>query len=288
MFELRRALRKLAVDPQVLTLNDIDAAISFRWTIPSLDGLTVNAVRLDDCIQVTAECPLDTMPLLLRMIETAGMTGGVSFGLPDGTALESDLRIDLTRIIGPAPDGPIEIGRHDHRLTLANPIERAIDISEILVDTAEAEPTIIAVDSKLEPGQSIDIEAAVGDAAITVRCAPVDGAANLTEIRSFVEDVHSNIAFVNLVNYQVHALAALSIEARIRDTEGSQQILLDEHEPVSSLEFVLPLTRYLAKPILEYAVTKSFTDGATKKTGWLEWSLADDGNVVSLTWERIA
>jgi len=228
------------------------------------------------------------MPLLSRMIETAGLTGSVSFNLPDGTALESDLRVDLARIVGPAPDGPVGIERHADRLTLANPIERAIDVSEILVDTADSEARIVAVDRRLEPGRSIDVEAAVGDAALAIRCAPAEGAADLTEIRSFVEDVHSNVAFVNLVNYQVHALAALSIEARIRDTEGSQQLLLDENEPVSSLEFVLPLTRYLAKPTLEYAVTKSFTDGTTARTGWLEWSLADDGNVVSLTWERIA
>lgn len=288
MFELGRALRALAAEPHLLSLVDIDAEVAFRWTVPSLNGLTLDAVRLDDCIQVTAECPLDTMPLLLKMIETAGIAGGVSFKLPDGTSFDSDLRIDLARIVGPGPDGPVEIERHEDRLTLANRIERAIDVAEILIDTTEAAPATIAVDSRIEPGQSIDVEPVATDAVIAVRCRPADGAAELTEIRSFVEDVHSNIAFVNLINYEVHALAALSIEARIRGADGSRQLLLDKNEPVSSLEFVLPLTRYLAKPVLEYAVTKSFADGTGATTGWLEWSLADDGNVVSLTWEHIA
>lgn len=286
--EVRHALRKFAADPQLLTIGDIDATASFQWTVPTLDGLTVNAVRLDDCIQVTAECPLDTMPLLLRMIETAGLAGSVSFGLPDGTTMASDLRIDLSRIVGPLPDGPVEIERHADRLMLTNPVERAIDVSEILIDTAEAEARTIAIDSRLEPGQSLAVEAVAGDAALAVRCAPADGPASLTEIRSFIEDVHSNVAFVNLVNYQAHALAALSVEARIRDAGGSQQLPLAEGEPVASLEFVLPLTRYLVRPILEYTVTKTFADGTSGKTNWLEWSLADDGNVVSITWDKIA
>lgn len=283
LFGLRRSLRDLAADPQLLSLNDIDAVVSFRWTVPALDGLTVNAVRLHDCIQITAECPLATMPMVLKVIETAGLTGAVSFDLPDGTAFHSDLRLDLARIVGPAPDGPVEIKRDENRLTLTNPIEGALDLSEILTDAAT-----IPIDRRLQPGESIDIEVVSAETALAVRCAPQEGATTLAEIRSFIEDVYTNVAFVNLVNYPVHALAAMSLEARIRDVVGSQQLLLDEAQPVASLEFVLPLTRYLFKPVLEYAVTKAFSDGTTATTDWLEWSLADDGNVVSLTWERIA
>jgi hypothetical protein len=285
---IRQALRELASAPLLLSLNDIEAEIDFRWTVPALSGLTINAVKLGACIQVTAECPLDTTPLLLSMLETSGLAGAVGFTLPDGTKIECDLGIDLTRIIGPMPGGPVVVERGDGMIRLGNPIERPIDIGEVVAEPAEGEAVTIAVDRRIEPGASIEIAADPPAGDLTVVCAPADGAATLTEIRSFIEDVHTNVTFVNLINYANHALAVLTAEVRIRDIEGSQQLPLDENIPVSSLDFVLPLTRYLTSPIVEFAVTKSFDDGTTSTTDWLEWSLADDGNVVSLTWERIA
>lgn len=285
---IRRALRGLASAPLLLSLGDIEAQIDFRWTVPALPGLTVNAVKLGACIQVTAECPLDTTPLLLSMLETSGLAGAVGFTLSDGTRIPCDLGIDLARIVGPVPGGPVVVERGDGVLHISNPIERPVDIAEVVAEQADGEFVTIAVDRRIEPGASIEIAAAPPAGELTVVCAPADGAATLTEIRSFIEDVHTNVTFVNLVNYANHALAALAAEVRIRDIEGSQRLPLDENEPVSSLDFVLPLTRYLASPIVEFAVTKSFDDGTTSTTDWLEWSLADDGNVVSLTWERIA
>ncbi|MFD2501093.1 hypothetical protein ACFSTI_22385 [Rhizorhabdus histidinilytica] len=285
---IRRGLAGLAATPLLLSLDDVEAQIGFRWTVPALSGLTVTAVKLGACIQVTAECPLDTTPLLVSMLETSGLAGAVDFTLPDGTVIACDLGIDLSRIVGPVPGGPVLVERGG-TIRLANPIERPIDVGEIVVEPLDGEPVTIAVDRRIEPGASIEVAADPPAGALTVLCAPADdGAATLTEIRSFVEDVHTNVAFVNLVNYANHGLAALSAEVRIRDVEGSQRLALEETQPVSSLDFVLPLTRYLAKPVVEFAVTKSFADGTVATTAWLEWHLADDGNVISLSWELIA
>lgn len=286
---IRRGLADLAAAPLLLSLNDIEAQPGFLWTVPALAGLTVAAVKFGACIQVTAECPLDTTPMLVSMLETSGLAGAVDFTLPDGTVIGCDLGIDLARIVGPAPGGPVVAERGEGMIRLTNPIERPVDVGEIVVEPSDAEPVTIAVDRRLEPGAAIEIAADPPAGPLTVLCAPADGdAATLTEIRSFVEDVHTNVAFVNLVNYANHGLAALSAEVRIRDVEGSQRLALDEAQPVSSLDFVLPLTRYLAKPVAEFAVTKTFGDGAVSTTDWLEWHLADDGNVVSLSWELIA
>lgn len=286
---IRRGLAGLAATPLLLSLDDVEAQIGFRWTVPALSGLTVTAVKLGACIQVTAECPLDTTPLLVSMLETSGLAGAVDFTLPDGTVIACDLGIDLSRIVGPVPGGPVLVERGGGTIRLANPIERPIDVGEIVVEPLDGEPVTIAVDRRIEPGASIEVAADPPAGALTVLCAPADdGAATLTEIRSFVEDVHTNVAFVNLVNYANHGLAALSAEVRIRDVEGSQGLALEETQPVSSLDFVLPLTRYLAKPVVEFAVTKSFADGTVATTAWLEWHLADDGNVISLSWELIA
>nr|WP_047167146.1 hypothetical protein [Sphingomonas sp. Y57] len=286
---IRRGLAGLAARPLLLSLCDIEAQLGFRWTAPALSGLTVAATKLGACIQVTAECPLDTTPLLVSMLETSGLAGAVDFTLPDGTVIACDLGIDLSRIVGPVPDGPLLAERGEGTVRLANPIERPVDVSEIVVEPSGGEPLTIAVDRRIEPGASIEVAADPPAGQLTVLCAPADGgAATLTEIRSFVEDVHTNVAFVNLVNYANHGLVALSAEVRIREVEGSQRLALEETQPVSSLDFVLPLTRYLASPVVEFAVTKSFADGTVATTDWLEWHLADAGNVISLSWELIA
>jgi hypothetical protein len=172
--------------------------------------------------------------------------------------------------------------------TLKNRIERAVDVSDLVVEAADGRIETVRVDQRLNPDASIDV-AVPSDAVHAtpiVTLAPGD-AATLTEIRSFVEDIHTNVAFVNLIHYANHGLATLSLQARLRGVEGTQTLSLVESEPVDTLDFVLPLTSYLANPVLEFAVTRTMTDGTAFTTAWLPWPLVDRGNVVSLTWEQV-
>jgi hypothetical protein len=220
------------------------------------------------------------------MLQGSGIQGTARYTLPDGSVLDTVLALDLARTVGPLPDGPVEASLNGTRCTLTSRIERAIDVADLEIELGDARIESLGVERRLEPGQSIELEVPVGavHAAPVTELAPGDPP-GLTEIRSFVEDVHTNVAFINLMNYANHGLRTLSLEARIRDVEGTQALELEETAPVSSLEFVLPLTRYLARPVLEFAVAKTALDGTRSVTPWLAWDLTEQGNVVGLSWE---
>jgi len=285
---LNRSLLTLAQQPIVTLVNEIDATLGYAWPLPADLGIDVQAAKLFDSFQVTLVTGIDSMPQMQSMLRTSGVIGTVRYQLPDGTALECSLSLDLNRVVGPSPEGPVQVTLQGQSATLKNRIERVVDVSELVVEAADGRIDNVRVDQRLAPDASINVAVAADAtfAAPVVTLAPGD-AATLTEIRSFVEDIHTNVVFVNLINYANHGLAQLSLQARLRDVEGTQTLSLVESEPVDTLDFVLPLTSYLANPVLEFAVTRTMTDGSAFTTAWLPWPLVDRGNVVSLTWDQV-
>jgi len=115
------------------------------------------------------------------------------------------------------------------------------------------------------------------------------GPANLTEINSFVEDIHTNVVFVNLINYANHNLKRLDLRARLKEAPGQETSMpISEEQPVGEAAFILPLTTYLGTRTLQFQVTRTDNSGAVAATAWLEWDLTTHGNVVSLTWSLIS
>ena len=285
---LMRALGALAQTPALTLINEIDAELEYAWALPASSGMDIRVAKLFDSFQVTVGTGIDTMAQLQAILRTSGLVGTTRYRLPDGSIIESTLALDLNRIVGPLPDGPIQVDLAAPRCTLTNRIERAVDVSDLIVEAADGRIETVRIDKRLAADattQSV-VAADIVQATPIFTMAPGD-AAGLTEIRSFVEDVHTNAAFVNLVNYANHNLAALALQARLRGVPGIQTLALNENEPVDTLEFVLPLTTYLADPVLELAVTKTMKDGTAVTTDWLPWSFNERGNVVSLTWELI-
>jgi hypothetical protein len=288
---LERKLTSLAAQPVIALINAIDADVAYDWSVPATGPLAAakfHTTKLHDGFQVSIACAIDAAPLLQKLLQTSGAIGSARFTLPDGTRIETALVLDLNRIVGPAPDGPITCTLDAGHCTLTNAIDRAVDVHDLLVETASGALDVLPIDRRFAPAASEAFAVAADAAAAYVEATPASGdAATLTEIRSFIEDVHTNVAFLNLINYENHALAALSLEARLRGVAGTQTLALDANVPVSALEFVLPLTVYLADPVVEFSVTKTMTTGITSTTSWREWSLPAQGNVISLTWDGI-
>jgi hypothetical protein len=62
--------------------------------------------------------------------------------------------------------------------------------------------------------------------------------------------------------------------------EGSVTDELTAATPVAELKFVLPLTVYLVQPTLQFRLSTS--DGRMT-TGWRDWRLDIQGNVIAVT-----
>ncbi|MCY7393385.1 MAG: hypothetical protein LH647_18385, partial [Leptolyngbyaceae cyanobacterium CAN_BIN12] len=103
----------------------------------------------------------------------------------------------------------------------------------------------------------------------------------------YVEDIHTNVAFLDLVNYDNHNLQRLEITAQLAGVVGTYAVSTNVTSRTVTVDLVLPLTVYLANRILQFQVTKILNTGEPTTTPWLTWDLTLQGNLISLTWEAI-
>jgi hypothetical protein len=289
---LRDLLRDLSPMPIVEYLTEIAAEVSYAWSLPNSDVIRdYQAVRLWDSFQLSLAVDITQAPLLESMVSTGGISIAATFVLPDKSSFQTTLGLDLNAIVGPS-SGPAEAGRVADGVRLTNRIEVDIDVDDVLVVDDHAAPGrssiwTVPVEETLKPAAAITIVAAVPEGARLVPVAtPKRGtAATLAEVRSFVEDIYTQIAFVNLINYANHGLAAIVVEARIQKVPGTKTLAVSETQQVGLIEIVLPLTEYLAHPVLQFQVTLTKRDQSVQKSAWIEWPLETKGNVVGLTWE---
>jgi hypothetical protein len=172
-------------------------------------------------------------------------------------------------------------------VSIRNAIERPIDVTELLVYDLEGRPQRVAVEASLAPNATHDVTTPAGVTEAYAVCTVGGSAAGIEEVRSFIEDVQTNIVFINLINFGNHDLAQVAIEAKMKDVPGSREVQMSGDPPSGSLDFLLPLTTYLTSHVLQFRVIKTFKSGPAQTTPWLEWDLEMNGNVVSLTWELI-
>ncbi|UBV44110.1 hypothetical protein LAJ19_14980 (plasmid) [Deinococcus taeanensis] len=282
------ALRTRHRDPTLEYLNEINADCEIAFSIPATSGapLEVNAVRLWDGFQVTIRSDVDGVPPLRAMLETGALVGTARFTLPDGTRINTDLHLDLRRVVGPSAGGAVQPDVTDGRLHLTNRAERAADIRQVSYGTPDDPSTVLPIGQRLASGASVSLDIPVGATDVLCDYSLDDGPANLTEIRSFIEDIHTNVVFLNLANMAQHGLDHLTLTARIQGLPEEYSAQLAEGG-TANVNLVLPLTSYLLHPTLEFQVTKVAPDGNSTRTPWLAWPLSSLGHVVPLSWDLL-
>jgi hypothetical protein len=288
--ELGSKLTTLHHNPVVQYLTEIDADVAYTW---SLDGgvtaIDPHAAKLWNGFQATLSSDLAGGLQLQGMLRTSGVTANARFTLQDGTTLNTSLILDLSGLTGPWAGGPIATVLQASQATLTNGIELGVNVSDLIVYAASGASQSVRVDRLIEPGGFvlIDLPIAVADAYPVYAVQP-GNPAQLSEASSFVEDIRTNVVFVSLVNYANHDLKRLDLNARLKEAPGSDTAVpVSEADPVGEADFVLPLTTYLGPRTLQFQVTKTDAASRVTTTPWLEWDLASQGNVVSLTWDLI-
>jgi hypothetical protein len=283
-------LAALHHSPVLQYATEIDAEVTYTW---SLDGgvasIQPRAAKQWDGFQVTLSSDLAGGLQLQAMLRNSGVTADAHFTLQDGTTVSSSLILDLAALTGPWTGGPIDTTIVASHATLTNHIERGVNVSDLAIYAADGRSQVVRVDRLLAPAAAvtIDLPFAPNDAYSVYAVQPGDPA-QLSETSSFVEDIRTNVVFVNLVNYANHNLKRLDLRARLKEAAGSEiAVAISEADPVGEADFLLPLTTYLGPRTLQLEVTKTDTSDHATTTPWLEWDLAARGNVVSLTWDLI-
>ena len=259
--------------------------IEYDWSLGSRE-IAVHNSPLGPFVQVSMEMDPVTWQLQLARLEETGIYGSMRLTLPDGSSLQTNLLLQLNQIGGPWDTGPIEIERTGDRLRLTNKIERPIDISDLVAYQGSGVASTVPVEISLLPDAAeTAIAPPAGDIYPSYRFPPADPA-TIREVRSFVEDIHRNFVFVNLISFANHQLVRLEIQARIKDVVGTYTAQMTEDMRIAEIEVTLPLTTYLESHILQFQVTKVFSTETTT-TPWLDLNFDTSGNVVSLTWPLI-
>jgi hypothetical protein len=255
----------------------------FSWILPqAIDQPRVQ--MLADAFSIGLTTDMDSALLLINLIQQTGLTGSVTFAFPDGTSLQSALVVD-TQITGPWDSGPIDIQIAGNSVTLTNKIERPVNVFDLFTRRGTDPPESNAVTATLAPAgsQSVSISHPVDMAYCSLSVASVP--MKLEELDIFVEDVSTNVIFINQVALNAHGLKGLSAKARLKNMDHIYT-LDDVSGASTTLPITLPLTNYLAAQTLQYQITKIATDGSSSNTAWLEADLSKS-NIVSVTWGLI-
>lgn len=284
--ELADRLAAYAADPVVQYPTEILVeTIEDSWLLDA--DVAVEVIPVGPFLMATMAMDIPGWQILSARMQTSGVTGRIRFALPDGSAVESLLRLELERVVGPWDTGPVATTVEGRWVRLSNRIEQAVDLHDLLVYPEGRPPSRHPVEQRLAPGATHDLYLDAPPAEAHPIYTLAGGAAGtIQEIRSFVEDIFQNVAFLNLIHFANHDLVRLSIEARIKGLEGTESRQLVASTPTAVMEFVLPLTTYLSSHVLEYRVTKEFDARPPETTPWLEVDLAEQA-VISLTWEGV-
>ena len=283
------ALRaKTHPNPTLEWPTELSVDPSYTWAIPGGPSqITPAAARTPEGFQVSLAAGVDQILLLKAMIETSGVTAGVAFKFADGTTLQSTLVVDLRRIDGPWESGAVTVEIAGVRATLTNRVERAADVQELLVYANGARAGVVGVERRLEPQAALGIDLPAGVEEAAASYALANTGASLDEIRTFVEDIYTNVVFVSMFDLATERLQKVTVEGLIAGVAGAGAATLEQNAPSGEMAFVQPLTAYLSQPTLQYRATFVAADGAARSGPWRDWRLDVRGNVIELGKDEI-
>ena len=143
------------------------------------------------------------------------------------------------------------------------------------------------VEASLAQGASVDVPAPAGYRAAQADFVPLaDGNPTLEEVRAMIEEIECNVVFIDVVNYENHGLTRLDIDARLQGVPGVYRVGMDSRR--GAVNFILPLTTYLAARIVEFQVTKVFPGKPAELVPWRAWDMQTGSNIVTITPEMIS
>lgn len=263
--------------------TELQAQPVYSWAIPGgQPQIAAAAVKTPEGFQVSFSAGIDQILLLKSMVETSGVIAGVAFTLADGTTLQSTLVVDLGRVDGPWDAGAVSVAVSAGVATLTNRIERAADIEDLFAYSNGVRVGIVPVDQRVAPQASFTVPLATGIDDATVTYTLADTPIGLEEIRTFIEDIFTNVVFVCVFDLAAAGLEKLIVEARIAGVAGDDTIVITPSVMSGDMSFVLPLTAYLTQSTLQYRTTVTAANGIARTGPWRDWRLDVRGNIVEL------
>ena len=284
--DLRRRLLLEAASPVLELPNMLAQRTEFSWNLTATPPIEAVTSATPECLYTALSTDLTSALLLKTVIQNTGLSGSARFVLEDGSVVTSALSVHLGRITGPWMHGAISLQPRGDTLQLTNRVEGSVAVKDVYLFNGPAVPVRIAVEATLAPGASLEVAAPAGYTAACADAVPLgDGSPTLEEVRAMIEEIECNVVFLDMVNYENHGLTRLDIDARLRGVPGVYRVPMDSRR--GAVNFLLPLTTYLAARIVEWQVTKVFAARPAEAVPWQAWDMEVRSNIVTLTADMI-
>ena len=285
--DLRRRLLLEAASPLLELPNMLAQRTEFSWNLTSTPPVEAVTSATPECLQTALATDLASALLLKTLIQNTGLSGAARFTLEDGSVVTSALSVHLRRITGPWLQGPVSLQPKGETLQFTNRIEGSVAVKDVYLFSGPAEPARVPVEATLAPGASLDVAAPGAYTSAYADADPLaDGNPTFEEVRAMIEEIECNVVFLDVVNYENHGLARLDIDARLRDVPGVFRVGMDSRR--GSVNFLLPLTVYLAARIVEFQLTKVAAGKPDEVLPWKAWDMEANSNIVTITSEMIS
>lgn len=287
MEDLRRLLLLEAASPVLELPNMLAQRTEFSWNLTSTPPVQAVTSATPECLHTALATDLTSALLLKTLIQNTGLTGAARFTFEDGSVVTSALSVHLGRITGPWLQGPVSLQPKGATLQLTNRIEGSMAVKDVYLFSGSAEPVRVPVEATLAPGASLDVAAPGAYTAAHADADPLaDGSPTFEEVRAMIEEIQCNVVFLDVVNYENHGLTRLDIDARLQGVPGVFRVGMDSRR--GAVNFLLPLTTYLAARIVEFQVTKVFAAKPAEVVPWRAWDMEANSNIVTITAEMIS
>lgn len=285
--ELRRQLLLEAATPVLELPNMLAQRTQFSWNLTSTPPVEVVTSATPECLHTALATDLTSALLLKTLIQNTGLAGEARFTLEDGSVVTSALSVHLGRISGPWLAGPIDLQPKGATLQLTNRVEGSMAVKDVYLFNGASEPTRVTVEATMAPGTVLEVATPGAYTVAQADFAPLaDGNPTFEEIRAMIEEIECNVVFLDVVNYENHGLTRIDVDARLRDVPGVFRVGMDSRR--GAVNFLLPLTTYLATRIVEFQLTKVFASRPSEVTEWKSWDMEVNSNIVTITTEMIA
>ncbi|MBG6072038.1 MULTISPECIES: hypothetical protein [unclassified Polaromonas] len=285
--DLRRRLLLESASPVLELPNMLAQRIEFSWNLTATPPIQAATSATPEGLHAALSTDLASALLLKTLIQNTGLGGTARFVLEDGSVVTSALSVHLGRITGPWLSGPITLQPQGDTLRLTNHIESSVAVKDVYLFNGPGEPARVPVEASLAAGASIDVAAPAGYTTAQADCVTLaDGNPTLEEVRAMIEEIECNVVFIDVVNYENHGLTRLDIDARLQGVPGVYRVGMDSRR--GAVNFLLPLTTYLAARMVEFRLTKVFASQPAEMLAWRAWDMQTGSNIVTITSDMIS
>lgn len=270
----RELVETAAVDPRLEYPGDAGIDWDVRWAAPT----EVACVATPDGFDVISSTDVAGFLTLKGMLERTGLRGSATAQLPGGLRVSTSLELSLGSVTGPFEAGPLHVSTQPGAVEVENRCGQRVVLQGLAVDGRR----VVDADAMLGPGATAQIEVDVGDGHVDPVYQADAAMERLEEVRAYIEDLELGVVFLATSDPSESGLTALEVETTFLDHKDPENLRLTADHREAERTYTLPLTAFVADPVLEFTVVAVGPDGSREPGPVVTWPVRTRGALIPI------